>query len=139
MSTQTPSGQRVARRVNGEDVEIGSEVKLSPGGSCELINVSETGALVETRSRVTTGTAVALCIGGPRPQRIQSRVVRSQVCAIHRDSTMTYQIGLTFDEPVRIDGLPDDGLADAAPALAVAAPVAASAIAPPVPTLVNEW
>jgi hypothetical protein len=129
----------VARRVAGDDVEIGSEVKLSPGGPCELINVSETGALVETRARVTTGTAVALCIGGPKPQRIQSRVVRSQVCAIHRDSTMTYQIGLTFDEAVRIEGLPPDIPVVASAPTAAAPPVVAEAVATAPPALVNEW
>lgn len=138
MSERTAGGQRLARRVSGEDVDIGSEVKLSPGGPCELINVSETGALVETKARVTTGTAVALCIGGPKPQRIQSRVVRSQVCAIHRDSTMTYQIGLTFDEPVRIEGLPSDLPVVATPAAAAAAPVPEAVVAA-LPALVNEW
>ena len=121
----------------GSEIAAGSEVKLIPGGVAELIDLSDTGALVETPMKLASGVPVTLCIGGANPQRLPGRTVRCQVCAIHRDSTMTYQIAIAFDQPAAIDALRE-----------VPAPTAVAAPAPPQPSseaggdgpeLVNEW
>jgi len=102
------AGSRAARRVPGAEVAMGGEVRLSPGGAVELINISQGGALVETSARLVVGAVVTLSVGGPRPQRLRGRIVRSQVCAIHRDSTMSYQLGIAFEDQAQVDAVPDD-------------------------------
>jgi hypothetical protein len=96
------ASDRVARRIPAAEILDGGDVRLAPGGPVELVNISETGALVESRHRTAVGAAVALCIGGDQPRRLPARVVRSQVCAINTDSTMKYQLGLAFDKPTTI-------------------------------------
>src|SRR5712692_3149221 len=88
------AGNERGPRVAGSEVATEAEVRLSPGGIADLINLSETGALVEARSRLAVDAKVTLAIGGASPQRLLGRVVRCQVCAIHRDNTMSYQIGI---------------------------------------------
>lgn len=131
------SSVQVAKRVAGSEIAAGSEVKLIPGGAAELIDLSDTGALVETPMKLASGVPVTLCIGGANSQRLPGRTVRCQVCAIHRDSTMTYQIAISFDQPAAI------GTLLAAPAVSVPveavrpeAPAAGTAEAP---EPVNEW
>jgi len=113
------------------------EVKLSPGGAAELIKLSDTGALVEAPSRFSIGASVALCIGGPSPRRLAGRVVRCQVCGIHRNNTMVYEIGIDFDAPASADvaGPPVHAPAGAIDAIAAASDgVRTDAVVP-----VNEW
>lgn len=116
-----------ARRVPGNRVAAGGTVRLSPGGLVDLLNVSATGALVESRQRLATGTSVVLSIGGEQPQRLEGDVVRSTVTAIHRDNTMTYQLGIAFRPGTAIGGVPEEP----APAAGPVEPGAAA--------LVNEW
>ena len=130
------SATQVAKRVAGSDIAAGSEVKLIPGGAAELIDLSGTGALVETPTKLASGVPVTLCIGGQSPQRLPGRTVRCQVCAIHRDSTMTYQIAITFDQPAKVEALvdvPEANVIEAAP------PAVAATTRVDGQELVNEW
>ena len=130
------SATQVAKRVAGSDIAAGSEVKLIPGGAAELIDLSGSGALVETPTKLASGVPVTLCIGGPNPQRLPGRTVRCQVCAIHRDSTMTYQIAITFDQPAKVEAL----LGVPAASDVVAAPPRAAAMnSADGQDPVNEW
>ena len=66
-------------------------------------------------------------------------IVRSQVCAVHRDSSMSYQFGLAFDVPIRIDRpRGDDSPADGVPAGDRAEPDTLESVQTPVDP-VNEW
>lgn len=123
-----------ARRVPGHQVAGGTTVKLSPGGVAELLNVSATGALVESRNRLAAGTKVVLAIGGDQPQRLEGEVLRSTVAAIHRDSTMTYQLAIAFGASTKFSGLAEETPSEPT-ANAEATPVAPAAAAVPV----NEW
>ncbi len=123
-----------ALRVPGSQLQTGGDVKVSPGGPAELVNLSETGALVETTARLVVGSTVALCIGGSRPQRLPGRVVRCQVCGIHRDNTMTYQVAIAF-ESAKVEM---SELQTPAPDAAAAA-ASEAAVAEPEMELVNEW
>ena len=131
------SATQVAKRVAGSEIAAGSEVKLIPGGVAELIDLSGSGALVETSIKLASGVPVTLCIGGVSPQRLPGRTVRCQVCAIHRDSTMTYQIAITFDHPTTVvEALretPPVSVVDSAPA-GIVETVAADGQEP-----MNEW
>ena len=126
-----------SKRVQGNQVAAAGSVRLQPGGPVELLNVSEKGALVESRQKLATGTKVVLITAGDRPQRLQGEVVRSTVTAIHRDSTMTYQLAIAFGPDVKFDGLHEE------PAPPVEAPPPVDSPAPPVAAvaaaLANEW
>lgn len=134
MTPTTPGTE--ARRVRGDQVASGQMVRLSPGGDVELLNVSETGALVETRHRLATGTSVVMSIGGDPPQRLPGEVVRSTVTAIHRDSTMTYQLGIAFRPGTKFEGVPEEP-----PSAVAEAAVPGNGPSEPAGevALVNEW
>jgi len=137
-------GERSAR-IPASEVDGGDDVKLVPGGVVDLINLSDSGALVEGKTRCAVNTIVTVCIGGKNPRRIQARVVRCNVSAIHRDSTMSYQLALTFDGVTAGDSAADPAAAAAPatpaprPAPVLAAPPPVVAAAPAVEELVNEW
>jgi hypothetical protein len=134
------SGERKAR-IPASEIDGGDDVKIVPGGTVELINLSDSGALIEGKTRCAVGTIVTLCIGGKSPRRRQARIVRCNVSAIHRDSSMTYQLALTFDDATGSDVAVDRGAAG--PPADVPAPVAPPPApvlaAPVVEELVNEW
>jgi hypothetical protein len=131
---------RRAPRLDAVDAGFSKEVKLSPGGAAELLNVSDSGLLVESKTRLSTGAKVLITLNGREPKRLTGRVVRCQVCAIHRDGTMTYQTALALDQP---SGL-ESSLAVQSTAGAAASPEPEAALEPvPVPSaaprLVNQW
>lgn len=126
-----------SRRVPGAQMGIGGTVRLSPGGVVDLLNVSATGALVESRQRLATGTSVIVSIDGDRPQRLPGSIVRSTVTAIHRDNSMTYQLGIAFNPGSTLEGVSEEP--DPAPAVAAAPPADASSASAVVVALVNEW
>jgi hypothetical protein len=134
------SGERSAR-IPASQVDGGDDVKIVPGGAVDLINLSDSGALIEGKTRCAVNSAVTLCIGGKNPRRIQARVVRCNVSAIHRDSSMSYQLALTFGDAPASDAAVDRGTTDApvAPPPAPVAPAVLAAATPMVEELVNEW
>ena len=118
-------------------------VRLSPGETVQLINISKTGVLVEGRTRFVPGTRVTVIFEGTfTPAQIKGRIVRCQVSSIH-DGSLRYQSGIQFDKKLdQHPGDPQEALPDppgvkaAAPA-ALPEPVAAKPAgkAP----LVNRW
>jgi hypothetical protein len=104
-----------AERIDAADAGINREVRMSPGGPAELLNVSETGLLVEGKTRLSTGAKVLVTLTGREAKRLHARVVRCQVCAIHRDGTMTYQTALALDEPAGLEEIAIENTAVAAP------------------------
>jgi hypothetical protein len=143
LNTESVQPDRGARAAVA-DANTGG-VKLVPGGAVELLNLTESSAVVEGRSRLAVGATVALCLGGASPRRVPARVVRCNVSAIHRDSTMSYQLDLAFDEAVALAGTAAEG--STANQVSVSVPAPAAVAAPPVAPerprvvedLVNEW
>ena len=123
-----------------EAIEAGlnREVKLSPGGAAELLNVSESGLLVEGKTRLSTGSKVLITLTGREPKRLTGRVVRCQVCAIHRDGTMTYQTALALDQPAGLENVAESPAAVVDRSEPVA-PREPAAVPTPAPRLVNQW
>jgi hypothetical protein len=86
---------------------------------------------------------------GKEQKRLTGRVVRCQVCAIHRDGTMTYQTALALDQPTGIEEAAPEAPKPAAAIQAVEARVPVEAAvpaqlpaqvpAPVAPRLVNQW
>ena len=134
----TADGHR-APRLEASEAGLNREVKLSPGGAAELLNVSETGLLVEGKTRLSTGAKVLITLNGREPKRLTGRVVRCQVCAIHRDGTMTYQTALALDQPAGLENIAVESGTGAAEAAAPTAPPEAAPIPSAAPRLVNEW
>ena len=132
--TPSPTSSET-KRVPGT-VIAGGTIRMIPGGQGQLLNVSATGALVEAKQRLATGTSVVMSIEGDRPQRLQGSVVRSTVTAIHRDSTMTYQLAIAFSPDTKIDGLPEEPEPEAPNAAPAAAPIESVSN---VVVLQNEW
>jgi hypothetical protein len=134
----TAEGRR-APRLDAAEAGLNRELKLSPGGAAELLNVSETGLLVEGKTRLSTGSKVLVTLTGREQKRLTGRVVRCQVCAIHRDGTMTYQTALALDQPAGLETVTADPPKAAADTAEKAAEPPPAPIVTAPPRLVNEW
>jgi len=84
------------------------QARLLPGGDADILNISNTGLLVENKSRLPIGSAVNVRVQGSSVMGIEGHIVRSRVSAIHRDGTLTYETAIEFERPYSIDG-EDDG------------------------------
>lgn len=94
--------RRPAPRVAGAAVATGEDVRLEPFGPVTLVNLSETGALVEAATRPSVGSPVQLALDPERAVPIGGRVVRTRVATLHADETMSYQLGIAFDAPTQV-------------------------------------
>ena len=136
---EPPAEGERAPRLDAGASGFNKEVKLSPGGAAELLNVSETGLLVESKTRLSTGAKVLITLTGKEPKRLTGRVVRCQVCAIHRDGTMTYQTALALDQPAGLEHVAVEAAASAAAAREVETPRDPVAVPIAAPRLMNQW
>jgi hypothetical protein len=112
-------------------------VRLSPGDSVVLVNISRSGLLVQGRTRFVPGTSVTVYFeGGFTPNQMRGKIVRCQVSSIV-GGTLVYQSGIQLD--TLIDITPGQTAAVRPPA----APAPAPAGKPDTPaarrTLVNRW
>jgi hypothetical protein len=136
-------GERPARRHPASSFPGIRGVRLAPlRATAGLVNLSATGALVETTDRPALGSTLTVCFDGPfDPASIEGRVVRCEVAGISADGSLRYHLGLAFSRRVT---LAQDANAEvdartavpAAPSL-VAAPVLAAAA--DAPALRNLW
>ena len=89
--------------------------RLLPGGDVDVINISETGLLVEGKARPGVGTVVTIRIQGSRA-KLEGRIVRSKISTIHRDGTLSYESAIEFDTPTSVEDIVDSPAAVQAPA-----------------------
>ena len=80
--------------------------RLLPGGDVDVINISDTGLLVEGKARPGVGTVVTIRIQGSRA-KLEGRIVRSKISTIHRDGTLSYESAIEFDTPTSIQDIVD--------------------------------
>ena len=135
MAESTPVTEAVAidPRFPATAVPAIKSVRLSPGETVQLINISRTGVLVEGRTRFVPGTRVTVIFDGTfAPPQIKGRIVRCQVSSIH-DGSLRYQSGIQFDK--KLDAHPGD-LQEALPE--PAAGMKAAAAAAPAPAAPQE-
>jgi len=93
--------------------ESGStKARLLPGGEVDVLNVSETGLLVEGKSRPVVGTIVSIRLKGSRIRKLDGRIVRSRVSTIHRDGTLSYESAIEFDHSHALQDLVGGGASD---------------------------
>ena len=98
------ASQRAAR-VTAADLRASTKARLLPGGDVDVLNVSETGLLVEGTSRPVIGTVVSIRLKGSRIKRLEGRIVRSRVSTIHRDGTLSYESAIEFDHSHAVEDL----------------------------------
>lgn len=92
-----------ARRVPASQLET-PRARLLPGGDVIVVNMSDTGLLVEGKTRPVVGTSVTIRIQGTRG-KLEGRIVRSKVSTIHRDGTLSYESAIEFDTPTSVQDL----------------------------------
>jgi hypothetical protein len=84
-------------RMNMSEIAVSTKARLLPGGDVDVLNVSETGILVEGRGRPVVGTLVSIRIKGSRLRKLEGKILRSRVSTIHRDGTLSYESAIEFD------------------------------------------
>ena len=100
----TPASSR-ARRLRASEAGVVRQARLLPGGDADILNISNTGLLVENKSRLPIGSSVNVRVQGSAVMGIEGHIVRSRVSAIHRDGTLSYETAIEFDHPQSIDGV----------------------------------
>ncbi len=95
---------RRARRMRASEAGVVRQARLLPGGDAVILNISNTGLLVELKTRLSVGAAVNVRIEGASVMGIEGHIVRSRVATIHRDGSMSYEVAIEFDRPQSIDG-----------------------------------
>ena len=98
------SSSKRARRLRASEAGVVRQARLLPGGDADILNISNTGLLVENKSRLPIGSTVNVRVQGSSVMGIEGHIVRSRVSAIHRDGTLTYETAIEFDRPYPIDG-----------------------------------
>ena len=93
-----------ARRLRASEAGVVRQARLLPGGDADILNISNTGLLVENKSRLPIGSSVNVRVQGSSVMGIEGHIVRSRVSAIHRDGTLTYETAIEFERPHAIDG-----------------------------------
>jgi hypothetical protein len=102
-----------ATRVTPAETSGATKARLLPGGEVDVLNVSETGLLVEGKSRPVVGTLVSIRLKGSRLRKLDGKIVRSRVSTIHRDCTLSYETAIEFDHSHALPDLVGGGSADA--------------------------
>ena len=105
-SAQGDTGHPVERRIRPRRraclVPSITGIRLSPrGGEASLVNISTTGALVRCNTRLLPGEIVMVVFDGQcSPSSVKSRVARCLVADIDSASTVWYEVGIAFSEPL---------------------------------------
>ena len=93
-----------ARRLRASEAGVVRQARLLPGGDANILNISNSGLLVENKSRLPIGSSVNVRVEGSSVMGIEGHIVRSRVSAIHRDGTLSYETAIEFERPQPIDG-----------------------------------
>ena len=93
-----------ARRMRASEAGVVRQVRLLPGGDAIILNISNTGLLVENKGRLPVGTIVNVRLEGASVIGMEGHIVRSRVAAIHRDGSVSYETAIEFERPQSIDG-----------------------------------
>lgn len=80
-------------------------LRFLPGGAeASLVNISPTGLLAESTSKLPVGSSVQVQIaGGFSPASVAGRIARCEVAAMGRDGLLRYHIAVEFDSPIALD------------------------------------
>jgi hypothetical protein len=88
--------------------EAVSRVRLRLGPELDVMNVSDCGALLEGKARLSPGTRVDLHVVSAHGRvLVRSTVVRAQVSCLRPDAVV-YRAAVRFDQPIEV-GSPGNG------------------------------
>lgn len=92
--------RRVSHRTERQDVPWLWSVRLPWGTDVDLVNISSTGLLLESGSKVSPGVTLELRLTGPGMSRVvAARFVRSAVARVDRLG-VRYYAGAQFEQPL---------------------------------------
>ena len=99
MTTPTTNRREASRLTHHHDHGIVS-VRIRPGHAASLVDISASGALLETMHRLLPGTTIDLHVetAGERA-RFRGRVVRCAVVSV-RAAAVAYRGAVAFDHPL---------------------------------------
>ena len=97
--------RRRARRVGRKDLRSDLQLAMRGGSWVELVDISDTGVLLQTSAREIIGSVVDLFISiGQRCHMVRATTVRSSVVAIESGSAV-YRTAFQFEEPLSLSNL----------------------------------
>jgi PilZ domain len=99
--TPDPAGPR---RLPADAVSGITGLRLHPpGAEAALVNISSTGLLAESLTRLRVAAVVEVHVhGGFTPPVITGRVVRCEVAVMERDGLLRYHIAIEFESPIAL-------------------------------------
>jgi hypothetical protein len=134
---------RGAPRLDASHVPSITGVRISPyGAQATLVNISETGILVECSVRMQHGNAVTVNFEGTfAPRSVEGRVARHCVAAMGKDGALRYHTGIAFNGRIRIEDEAPSVEAAEPPQPEPAAAIETVAVTPPpeAPVARNRW
>jgi CheY-like chemotaxis protein len=96
--------RRVALRKAKGDLPWLSAIKLAGGAELQIVNISSTGVLVETGSKLTPGSTTTFHLSGPEMNLVvPARFIRSDVARID-GLGVRYHAAAVFTEELDLDG-----------------------------------
>ena len=150
MAEKQDASAEIARadpRYPAEAVSGITGMRLSPGDTVRLVNISASGVLVEGKTRFVPGTRVSVIFEGPKaPPTVKARVVRCQVSAIAGSGSLQYQSAIQFEQKIEVP-VDEAALPQAAAPPPPPAPKASASSSkkqtpaepPPPPKAYNRW
>jgi hypothetical protein len=95
-------------RCGGRGLVAGA--RLLPGRDVQILDLSCSGAFIETSHRILPGARVELYFpGGRAPYRVRGLITRSHVAVLDRERGIRYRGALMFDERLMLDLEGSDG------------------------------
>lgn len=93
------------RRRPASDMPLITGLRFLPSGAkVSLVNISPTGLLAESATRLLVGSAVQVVFeGGFSPASAPGRVVRCEVAVMGRDGLLRYHLAIKYDSPIALD------------------------------------
>jgi hypothetical protein len=89
--------RRQTQRLRCEECDWLTVVRLLPGREAQVVDLSPTGALIETPVRLLPGSGVSLLLGATDwRQLIEALIVRCAVFALIPENGVRYRAGLLF-------------------------------------------
>jgi hypothetical protein len=86
-------------RKTPEEVEAFQGVVLTPGGEMGVVNISNGGALVKSKTRTTPGRTVHVrVVTATATHEVDAKVVRSEITPA--DGGICYRLAIAFAEPL---------------------------------------
>ena len=90
-----------SRRLRASEAGVVRHARLLPGGDADILNISNTGLLVENKTRLPIGSSVNVRVQGSAVMGIEGHIVRSRVSAIHRGKSTPSRRSFAWTEKMR--------------------------------------